>query len=430
MSPDDHHPRHQARIAFQYHDFKYYVLSRLLATLSLQMQSTAIGWQVYDIMHKPIYLAYIGLVLFLPNALFALATGHVADRFDRRRVVQLCQLMLAAGSLALALMSLHGIAGHLGLVYLLLFLIGTAGAFLSPASQSLTVLIVPPEHLSNAVTWNSSIWHLAAIVGPAMGGFLLWLANPEMVYFAACALMIGSVFAVGAMRVRSGRMEKRGTSWRTLLAGIHYVFAQKVILGCISLDLFAVLLGGATALLPIYVKDILFVGTFKYGLLRGAPALGALVMALTVMHLPPMRRAGAAMLWSVAGFGLFTVVFGVSRNFYLSLAALTLLGGLDMISVIVRHTLVQLLTPKAMLGRVSAVNMVFIGASNELGEFESGLTAAWFGAEPAVVLGGVGTMVVVALWAWMFPAMRRIKRLDQSPAAAETEQPASETAAL
>lgn len=424
-APDSHHA---PRIAFRYPDFRYFILSRLLATFGNQMQSLAIGWQVYDITHNKMYLGYIGLVLFIPNAAFSLLTGHVADRFDRRRVVQICQVLLAAGSLALALLTLHGIEHHIGWIFALLFLIGTAQAFLSPASQSLPSLIVPPEHLSNAITWSSTCWHLATIVGPALGGFLYWRGGPATVYFSAGALMFCSMISVGMMRIRPGRMEQREASVQTLLAGVHYVWSQKVILGCISLDLFAVLLGGATALLPVYAKDILHVDTRALGLLRGAPALGALLMALAVTHLPPMRRAGAAMLWSVAGFGLFTIIFGISTNYYLSLACLALLGAFDMISVIVRHTLVQLLTPKAMLGRVSAVNMVFIGASNELGEFESGVTAAWFGAVKAVVLGGVGTVVVVALWAWLFPAMRRIKRLDQSQATPEPAQEADSVA--
>lgn len=420
MTPDDStRPPHDPHVAFRYRDFRFFAISRLLAVIGWQMQSVAVSWQIYAMTHKPIHLGYIGLVQFLPNAAFALLTGHVADRFDRRQIVRVCQGLIVLCSLTLALLTLGGV-NQIGWFFLVMFLIGTAFAFQSPASQALVPLIVGPEHLSNAVTWNNSIWHLATIVGPGLGGLFYWLGDhyraalggPAIVYITGATLILGALVATTLMRVRTGGLEKSSVSWETVMAGVHYVFQNKVILGCISLDLFAVLLGGAVALLPVYAHDILKVESWGLGLMRGAPAIGAMLTALLVTHLPPMRRAGATMLWCVAGFGLATVIFGLSRSFPLSLACLLLMGCFDMVSVIVRHTLVQTLTPKEMLGRVSAVNMVFIGASNELGEFESGVTAKWWGAVPAVIFGGIGTIAVVALWAWMFPAMRRIGRLD------------------
>lgn len=407
-------PKLNPRIAFAHRDFRFFQLARLLSILGWQMQSVAVGWQVYDITHKPLYLGLIGLAQFLPNAAFSLLTGHIADRFDRRRVVLVCQSVLILCSLMLVGLTHHGIH-QIGWIYVLLFFIGTAQAFQSPASQALLPLIIPAEHFSNAVAWNSSIWQFATILGPSLGGILYGLSGgASAVYLIDAVLTFGALLSIVALRTRSGRMEARTVSWQTVSAGVRYVFAKKIILGCISLDLFAVLLGGAVALLPVYARDILHIGPTGLGVLRGAPAVGALVTAVAMAHLPPLKRSGATMLWCVAGFGLATIIFGVSKNFALSLTCLVLLGSFDMVSVIVRHTLVQVMTPKSMLGRVNAVNFVFIGASNELGEFESGVTAAWWGTVPAVVIGGVGTLVVVGLWALMFPGMRKFGRLDQA----------------
>jgi len=411
-------PKLHPRIAFTHRDFRYFQCSRLLATIGNQMQSVAIGWHVYALTNKTLYLGLIGLSIFLPNMLFSLAAGHTADRFDRRRIVLICQGAQIAGALGLGLLTLHGIT-HIGWVYALLALIGTAQAFQAPSAQALLPLMVPPEHFSNAVAWNSSIWQLATIAGPCLGGWIYGLGHsetghPQAVYLGNAALTLAAMLAMATVRARSGRMERKGVSWKTVLAGVRYVWEQKVILGCISLDLFAVLLGGAVALLPAIARDILHVKTLELGLMRTAPAVGALAIALAVAHLPPLRRAGATMLWCVGVFGLLTVVFGLSRSFTLSLACLTLMGAADMVSVIVRHTLVQVLTPREKLGRVSAVNMLFIGASNELGEFESGVTAAWWGTVPAIIIGGLGTVAVTALWTVFFPAMRRIRRLDQA----------------
>jgi len=293
-----------------------------------------------------------------------------------------------------------------------LVLIGTARAFAGPAGQSLVAHLVPAERLSSAVAWNSSVFQVGTIVGPTLGGLLYDAAHAQGVFATCAVLMAAGAAMLALMRVRTGRMEQAEQSLQRLVAGLRYVFRQKVVLGAISLDLFAVLLGGATALLPIYAQDILHTGPWGLGLLRSAPAVGATVIAVALAVFPLRRNAGVVMFTCVALFGVATVVFGVSRSLALSIGALVVLGAADMVSVVVRQTLVQLATPPEMRGRVSAVNMVFIGASNELGDFEAGLTAEWFGVVPAVVLGGVGTCVVVGLWAWLFPELRRIARAD------------------
>jgi MFS family permease len=407
------------RAAFQHRDFRLFQAGRFLFTIGWQMQGVAVGWQVYESTGSALNLGYVGLAQFLPAIGFSLLTGHVADRFDRRHVVMVCMATLALCSLGLMGLTMAGIA-HLWLILAILFLIGTAHAFAGPASQALMPHLVPTEHFSNAVAWNSTVWQFAAILGPAVGGLVLKVGGgPAAVYAVDGAISIIALFFVLSLRTRLGRMEKAAASWNTLLAGVRYVWEKKVILGAITLDLFAVLLGGAVALLPVFAKDILHVGPQGFGILRGAPAIGAAVMAITIAHLPPMKRSGATMLWCVALFGLTTVVFGMSRNFALSVACLVILGASDMVSVVVRHTLVQIVTPHSMRGRVSAVNLVFIGASNQLGEFESGITAHWFGIVPAVVIGGIGTILVVATAAFLFPELRRFGRLDVAHAPEE-----------
>jgi MFS family permease len=286
--------------------------------------------------------------------------------------------------------------------------------------------MLPEEHFPNAVAWGSSIFQGAMILGPVAGGLLYgFTGSPTTVYaFAAAAYLMGLVL-ISAIRVKSAQRPRGAARLGVVLEGLRYIWREKLLLGAISLDLFAVLLGGAVALLPIYARDILNVGAEGLGILRSGPGIGAVTMAIVVAHWPLKRHAGAAMLWCVAGFGLFTLVFGLSRNIALSMAALILVGACDMVSVIVRHTMVQLATPDDMRGRVSAVNMIFIGASNEVGQFESGLTAQWFGTVQAVVIGGIGTIVVVAAWAWLFPALRQVNELTRPPASdsPETETP-------
>ena len=375
------------------------------------MQSVAIGWQVYDLTHRALDLGYVGLAQFAPAAGFALVTGHVADRFDRRRIVLVCYLAIALLSLTLCLMPRD--AGVLP-IYGVLVLLGTARAFNAPAGQALTPHLVPLADFPNAVAWASSIWQIATILGPALGGIVYAAASGRVVYGIAAALSFSAATLTFALHVRTGRMEHSAPSLATLFAGVRYVFEKKIILGAISLDLFAVLLGGAVALLPVFARDILHAGPWALGFLRSAPAVGAAVMAVILASYPLKKNAGAIMLACVAVFGVATIAFGLSRSFAVSLVALAIVGASDMVSVVVRLTLVQLSTPPAMRGRVGAVNSVFIGASNELGEFESGVSAAWLGPVASVVVGGIGTLVVVALWALLFPALRKVDRLDRT----------------
>jgi MFS family permease len=412
--------------AFRHPDFRLYLVARFLLAVGIQMQSVAIGWHVYSLTQNPLDLGYVGLAQFLPSIGFSLFTGHAADRFDRRRLLMVCYAGVAVSSVLLWwLTRIQG--APLIAIYAVLVLLGTARAFAGPVSQALVTHLVPSPLLTNAVTWNSVVFQGATIAGPAAGGLLYGWVKGAPPVFATCAVIdVAALAMLTAMRVRTGRMEPKAISWQQLLAGVRYVWEKKVILASISLDLFAVLLGGAVALLPVFTRDVLGAGPGALGLLRSGPAMGAGFTALLLAWRPIRRRAGVAMLACVGIFGLATVGFGLSRSIALSLVFLAITGAADMVSVVIRLTLVQIATPASMRGRVSAVNTVFINASNELGEFESGVTAAWLGAVPAVVIGGVGTCAVVALWAWLFPQLRQIDRLDdaaipeaRSPTAAE-----------
>ncbi len=399
------------RAAFASPDFRKYQVSRFLLTLAVQMQSVAVGWHVYTLTGHALDLGYVGLAQFLPAILLSLVTGDTADRFDRRRILLVCYALLTLCALLFWSLATMGVS-RVGPLYAVLVLLGVARAFAGPASQSLVAHLVPTEHLSSALALNSSIWQVATIIGPALGGLLYDATHASGVYATCTALLALSSVFLANMEVRTGRLEQGSRSWERLVAGLHYVWRKKVLLGAISMDLFAVLLGGAVALLPIMAQDILHTGPWGLGLLRSAPAVGAAAMAFALSFFPLRRQAGTVMFASVAVFGLATVGFGLSRHLALSLACLGVLGAADMVSVVIRSTLVQLATPAEMRGRVSAVNMVFIGASNELGDFESGLTAEWWGAPRAVVVGGVGTLLVVAAWAWGFPELRRVARVD------------------
>ncbi|RMH29110.1 MAG: MFS transporter [Candidatus Hydrogenedentota bacterium] len=422
MSPDsvpsndttEQQRKHHPRAAFQSRNFRLFQTARFLFVVGWQMQSVAIAWQVAEATGRPLDVGFVGLIQFLPAIGLFLITGHVADRHDRRRIVMACMAGLGLASVLLAVLTVSGQV-RLSYILALTFLIGVCHAFATPASQALMPQLVPPEHFPNAVAWNSSIWQVAAITGPALGGLLIHFGGgPQVVYFTDALICTVAALLVARIHARSVAAEQNSTpTLETLFAGIRYVWEKKVILGAITLDLFAVLLGGAVALLPFYAKDILHVGSLGYGLLRAAPSIGAAAMAVIVAHLPPFQRAGRLMLIAVALFGVLTIVFGLSRSFGLSLAALVAIGAADMISVVIRHTLVQIVTPHEMRGRVSAVNSVFIGASNQLGEFESGVTAQWFGLVPSVVIGGLGTLLVVAVIAVLFPELRKFGRLDR-----------------
>ncbi len=395
--------------AFGHREYRLFQGARLLSILGVQMQGVAVGWQIYSVTGRPLDLAWVGLAQFLPAICLSLVTGQAADRFERRKILMAVHAATAGLSFALYLLATAP-AAHLAAVYTVLVGIGVARAFGGPASQSILPSIVPMEHFGNAVAWGSSMFQAATVVGPTLGGLALAAAGGAgHVYLAASLCGAGAFALVGTMH--PVKLASRGASTGSLFAGIRYVWHNQIVLGAISLDLFAVLLGGATALLPVYARDVLRMGPWALGVLRSAPAVGSAVVGVLLASRPIERRAGAKMLACVAIFGVATIVFGISRSFALSIAALAMAGAADMVSVFVRSALVQLATPDAMRGRVSAVNMVFIGASNELGEFESGVTAQWLGVVPSVVLGGVGTLVVVAIWAWRFPALRRINRL-------------------
>jgi MFS family permease len=387
-------------------DFRLFQGGRLAGVAGSQIVSIAVGWQVYDLTGRPLDLGLVGLAQFLPAFVLALPAGHVADQVDRRRIVAACLAAYAAVALSLLVTTVGARSSPLP-IYAILVLFGAARGFSGPAGQALMPDLVPKAHFASAVAWSSSIWQVGTIVGPAAGGLLYAAGGARLAYGVAALLFLGGFAAVTAIRTRPIQGAEREHSLRTMLAGVEYVVKKKVILGALSLDLFAVLLGGATALLPVYARDILHVGPSGLGGLRAAPGLGAAMMAVALAYRPLRGSAGLVLFACVALFGIATIVFGVSTSFPLSIVALFVLGAADLVSVVVRHTVVQLETPPEMRGRVSAVNVLFIGASNELG-----VTAAIFGVVRAVVLGGVGSCVVVLLSAWLFPELRKVDRLD------------------
>ena len=401
--------------AFRHRDFLLYQVARLLVIVGAEAQSVAVAWQVYQLTHRPLDLGYTGLALFLPGPLFMLAAGAVADRFDRRRVILVCYTLQMIASAWLFWLGFHHTT-HVFTIYAVLFLIGTGRSFSAPAAQALLPHLVPKEDFVNAVTWGANIFQIAQIAGPALGGVLLTiparsLSGPPLVYLLTLVCLATFLVLIAAMHVRLGGLEKRAVSLDLILAGFKYVWRAKLILGSISLDLFAVLLGGATALMPVFAEDILHTGARGLGILRAAPGVGALIMSFVLTMAPLKRRAGPRMLWAVTVFGCSIIAFGLSRNLWLSAFFLLIYGGSDMLSVVVRSSLIQLATPPEMRGRVSAVNQVFIGASNEFGEFESGLTAQWWGAVRAVVFGGIGTLAVVGVSALAIPQLRKADKL-------------------
>ena len=399
---------HRAYVAFW--------CARTASSFGFQMLSVAVGWQIYAITGRAFDLGLIGLVQFFPSVLLALPAGHLADQFDRRRIVLLGQIVeWIAIVLLTALTLLHAI-NEMGIL-LLIFVISNAKAFESPSMQSMVPALVPPALLPRAMAVNGSAMQAAMIMGPALGG-LLYVAGPGVVYAVAAGLYLVSTVMVSQLRYEHAPPRREPATLKTLFAGVHFIRERKDVLGVISLDLFAVLLGGATALLPIFAKDILHTGPWGLGLLRAAPAVGALLMSFWLAHRSMERNVGKIMFASVAGFGVATLVFALSKLLWLSLLALFALGAFDMVSMVIRGSLVQLDTPDAMRGRVSAVNAIFINTSNQLGEFESGMVAAWLGAVGSAVVGGIGTLVVVGLWMALFPTLRRRQRLHMEASSA------------
>jgi len=399
------------RAAFTHPAFVLFQTARFLIVVAVEMQAVAVGWQVYEITKRPLDLGYVGLAQFLPGILLFPVSGHASDRFERRHVLSACYAGFAVCFALLLILAQRGVHSVTP-IYVVLILLGVVRSFNGTASRSILPQLVPEEHFPNAVAWNATTFQAATILGPSFGGILYALFHgPSVVYAAATFTAIGALISTFRIKPELTARRREPMTFKTAFAGLRYIWREKLILGAISLDLFAVLLGGAVALLPVYAREILHTGPWGLGLLRTAPGIGAAVMAVALAHRPLRGRSGPTLLWSVAGFGVFTIIFGVSRSLVLSLIALFLLGASDMISVIIRATLVQLGTPDAMRGRVTAVDMIFIGASNEFGQFESGLTAQWFGTVPAVVLGGIGTLVVIALWAWRFPELRNAGEL-------------------
>jgi MFS family permease len=390
--------------------FARFLGARLLSTLAAQVQSVAVGYQIYEITRDPLDLGLVGLSQFLPFVVLILPAGQVADHFDRSRVLSACYLVGIASAGVLLWYTSQGVTVAWP-VFASMVLFGCARAFAMPSGQALLPNLVPPEAFSRAVALNSSSFQLATVAGPALGG-LLYLAGPRAVYLSVIGLGLVSLLLMIGVRPISApaSMAKEPMGWQSLLLGLRFVASKPVIFGAISLDLFAVLFGGATALLPIYASDVLHVGPDGLGWLRTAPGVGAALCAMVLAFAPITRRVGAWMFGGVAIFGVATIAFALSTHFLVTLLVLAVLGAADMVSVYIRHLLVQLETPDQIRGRVSAVNAVFIGASNELGEFESGVTAKWLGALRAIVLGGTLTLVVTGVWIRLFPTLWRMDK--------------------
>jgi MFS family permease len=402
----------QDTTVYRRRDLDYFISARFLATVAMQVQSVAIGWQIYAIERTPLSLGLVGLCQFVPMFALTLPAGDISDRFDQRRIYALAALVQGFCSGLFLLLSLfrpHDVVPFYGV----LILFGAARGFSAPAGQALLPFLVSREDLSRSIALVSSVFSTAVIAGPALGGFLYALGHVA-VYTTCVVGFFAAAFAASRLGGRhTTPIVTDASRYERVAEGVRFVRSRPIVLGAISLDLFAVLLGGATALLPIFARDILHVGPMGLGILRSAPAAGAFLMAVTLSRRPLARRAGLAMFSAVALFGLATILFGLSRNIYLSLGALFVMGASDMISVFVRGALIQFATPDTVRGRVSAVSMLFVGASNELGEFESGVTAALLGTIPAVIVGGLGTLGVVGLWMWLFPKLRDVDRLQE-----------------
>ena len=406
-----------AAVAWQSRDFRFYSAARLLGIMGAEAQGVGVAWQIYQITHSALALGYTGLALFLPGIFFVLLAGHVADRYDRRTIILTCYSMQALATSSLLWLALCR-SQNVWLIYAILFVVGAGRCFSGPAASALVPTLVPMEHFVNAVTWGATIFQIANATGPMIGGILFTiplthlfggrlaaLNGAPLVYAFTLSQILGFISFFSMVKPR-GAGEKKGFTLETMFAGLRYVISTRLLLGSISLDLFAVLLGGAVSLMPIFAADILHAGANGLGVLRSMPSLGALAVSLTVLAFPIRRRAGKAMLLCVGLFGAATIVFGLSRNLLLSCIALLIIGASDMISVVIRASILQLATPEKMRGRVSSINWLFVGVSNEVGEYESGLTAHWWGAVRAVVFGGIASMAVTGLWSVMFPALR------------------------
>lgn len=401
-------------------NFRRYILALFTLTLGIQIQGTVVGWQIYDLTKDPLALGLVGLAEALPAISMSLFAGHVADTHDRRRVALLALVVLVGCSLALWWLGHPAPIGNLPLtapsrvraIYAVIVVSGVARAFLQPARQALSAELVPRMLYSNAVTWRSGSWQLAAVLGPALGGGLYAIGGITLSYAVDALLMAFAVLVLFSVRHTSPVRERHEEPMRVaILGGLRFVFGDSLLLSALTLDLFSVLFGGAIALLPVFAGEILHAGPTGLGLLRAAPAAGAVVSSVLLTRFPPFAHTGRNLLLAVSGFGLCTIGFGLSRSLPLSVALLALGGASDMVSVVIRSLMLQMRTPEALLGRVSSVNQIFIGSSNEIGAFESGLTARWWGAVTAVVVGGVATLGVAATVAWRVPSLRRLRQL-------------------
>jgi len=410
-------PQPDPYAALRYSSYRHFTLGRVFYVVAVQMQTVAVSWQIYQRLHSSLNqaalaLGYIGLVQVIPIVLFALPAGNVADRFNRRTIAMATQLLLGLCAAALLLLSRSN--APVDAYYAVLFVAGIGRSFTAPAVTALYSTLVPREVLPNASAWNSTVFQIAAMAGPALGGLIVAQAGPSISYLVnlLCAAVGFSLF-IFVKPLHQAVVKRPPVTLETLLSGVRFVFGSRLLLAMLCLDLFAVLLGGATALLPIFASAVLHGGAYAYGLLRAAPAVGAIGMALLTTHLKPWRHAGRTMLWTVLGYGLATLVFGLSKWLWLSILALALTGVFDNISVVIRQTLAQMLTPNEMRGRVSSVSFIFISCSNEFGEFESGITARLLGPVGSVVCGGIGTLLVVAGAYWIFPELKRLGRLHE-----------------
>src|SRR5437868_608805 len=412
------------RAAFTHPGFVLFQVARFLIVSAVEMQAVAVGWQVYEITKRPLDLGYVGLAQFLPGILLFPISGHASDRFERSKVLSVCYAGYAVCFALLLWLTERGVPS-MRAIYVVLVLIGIVRSFNATASRSILPQLVPQKHFPNAVAWNASIFQAATILGPSFGGIVYAAFHgPSAVYLIAMITGIGATISSFRIKPEVKARPREPMTMKTVFAGLHYIWNKKLILGAISLDLFAVLLGGAVALLPVYAREILHTGPWGLGLLRTAPGAGAAIMAVLLAHWPLRGRSGPTLVWAVAGCGIFTIIFGVSRNLTISLLTLLLLGASDMVSVIIRATLTQLATPDEMRGRVTTVDMIFVGTSNEFKQFESGVTAQWFGTVPAVVLGGIGTLVVIGLWAWLFPELRQAGEVTEIKTLRPKDEPA------
>ena len=404
---------HDPYLAWRFMDFRLLFIGSFIATLGEQMITIAIGWELYERTGSALMLGLVGLVQVTPLFILSLPAGHIVDRFNRKRIVIIALMVLAFASIGLTILSyLHG---PLLLIYGCLLLMGGAAAFNGPASSTLLAQVVPERAYQSAATWSSSSWQLASVIGPALSGILIAILHGATLIYGlnASAMILYALLLIPLRGQQQKIVASTTTTVGSLLEGIRFLWSTQIILASITLDMFAVLLGGATTLLPIFAKDILHVGPAGLGILRTAPSIGALCVTFGIAYIPPFKKAGRTLLWAVGGFGIATIIFGLSHSFWLSLLMLFLLGGLDNISVVIRSTLLLTRTPNAMLGRISSVNTLFIGASNELGGFESGLVAQLFGPLISVVGGGIGTIVVVLLVALLWPEMRRLGKMQE-----------------